>query len=274
MNRSLKRDSIKKLYKSSCTEFEEKDCLIQNDCIYNYKKTRCLPKINKKLNLENINNNQIHITLNKYITIGNLDMLKFLYENNNNVQQTLQQQSIRWLNLAIITNNCNIVTWLIHNIHMNTVLMREYVYYHNMETIISDNNLEMLKCLLDNDNNYGIIKFIDYLNYAIISTNFRITKFLLDYTKYKFTKNDNTKISESLDNTSTMLLYPHQIVIFEDEYDEYVDIIWYLLEYGFIYQGNEPDILHIIQKYNYTILQENLKDKISEIGILKEISKY
>jgi hypothetical protein len=159
----------------------------------------------------------------------------------------LDEKYDEFIFLLIKSNNCNMLTWFMHNIVTDPDEIRQtLVDDEYIETIISDDNLEMVKCL----SYVNLLDFSYSIYYAVRSINFRITKFLLDYSRYKFTEDDNIEISDSLDQAYNMLLEPENIVIvtFENEYDEFVDIIWYLLQYRFIYQGEEQEILHIIRE--------------------------
>src|SRR5579863_3126852 len=80
----------KKLYRSSCTGLEEKECIDSDKCVYDYQNERCLsPDIDLSILKNNINNieemfdemyDKDYMVI-EYVENNNLGMLKYLYKN-------------------------------------------------------------------------------------------------------------------------------------------------------------------------------------------------
>jgi hypothetical protein len=289
MNRSRQR-SIGKIYRSPCYGFDEKDCSIQENCRYDSRRKKCISNI-MQLDVSQLSEEHIVQLIREYCETGNLYMLQYMYKNNVNMDvqsYTDCEYTKSLLNIAIEHDYCDIVTWLIHDVGVDPNT------YNKINTIVKSTNIEMLKCLLENGIRIDVLSELlkgleNHLNDPMILHADKL-KLLINYL-HKFTNEDNSKISETLDNefySHNLAWYPDDdydddddkefyIGKFEaDEYfhDQYVDIIWSLLDHGFIYMGNIPSIMDITQQYYYTTVATNLKNNITELGIWNMISKY
>jgi hypothetical protein len=197
-----------------------------------------------------------------YCETGNLHMLQDIRKNNtyirwNNVKT--QYSSDTLLGIAIRNNDCDIVKWLLRDIGIinpndpSNDIKKENGYTP-IEYVIATDNLKMLKCLLENSTRYANINTDIY--FALLLGNFQICKLLIDYIGVIIDK-DSNGISELLDSIffegsaeNNMNYNIYEILNSDIRYNEFVDIIFYLLDNGFIYNGNNNShILSIIQEY-------------------------
>jgi hypothetical protein len=273
----MNRRRLDKKYRSHCSGFDEKECLNDENCRYDDRKQRCLSKIINK-NLSGFDPDIIVDLLQHYCTIGDLDILKYMYENGIDMNTKVGNNSnTSLLEIAITQNYCDIVQWLIRDVGIDITKIPYYDELLFEELVVNNkNNVEILRCLLES----GVNINIDNFNIIIQSGNFQMNKVIIDHIG-EFTDDMSKKVSEFLDNVfiyfgETNIVWPYHKLYTDDEYDEYVDIICYFLDHKFVYTGNNPYISDIIRDYYYMVLYNNLylTGKISETGILDMMTEF
>jgi hypothetical protein len=323
MLRDIKRNLTKRS-RSPCFALDEKDCSIQNDCEYDSMQSKCFPKqIN--LDINKINKNEMTSLLKHYCSIGNLEMLQYLFDNGVKMNikfkydnadsldtysyslyadsldadsldadsldadsldaDSLETDSLyadSLLGIAVQNNEYDIVRWLIHIVGMNphlsyigpwrlSVVINPIHRREIMRTVIEfaviNNNLEMVKVLLEKTRSE-----IGELVIALQKNkpNLQMIKFLIDNMD-KFTNKNNFLISKALNLKFSLSKYRNEL---DTIYYNYVEIIGYLFDNGFIYLGSDPDISNIIREHYHNTLLDILDNRIPERGNIRMISDF
>jgi hypothetical protein len=148
--------------------------------------------------------------------------------------------------------------------HANGVDMNTNVGYNSnislLEIAITHNYSDIVQWLIFD---VGVDFDMDKFNLIILNGDFQINKIIVDYIR-EFRPNMSKTISKTLDYVFTSRLYT------DDEYDEYVDIIWYFLKHRFEYTGNNSYILDIVSNYHY--MNTNITHLPTDL--LRKITSY